>query len=164
MKAFQRNPVFWLMWAIPGAAVLGGTGMVALAMQDADRPLPDIYHWEGERLDADFERARYAARHGIAATLELSGGVCSVTVAGAPSEANSLQLRLTNGNDTRLDRALTLSRVATGLYRAPCVALPAGRWRVSLNDQANTWAMRLAVEGPFERLELRARDPEGLGG
>jgi hypothetical protein len=137
---------------------------VALAMQDADRPLPDIYHWEGERLDADFERARNAARNGIAATLELRGGACTVGVVGSPANADSLQLRLTNGGDARLDRALTLSRVAPGLYRASCAALPAGRWRVSLSDQANTWAIRLAVEGPFERLDIRARDPEGQGG
>jgi uncharacterized protein len=164
MGDFKRNPVFWLMWAIPGAAVLAGTSMVALAFKDADRTLPDIYHWEGERLDADFERARHAARHGMAATLELSGGVCTVSMANAPQEADSLQLRLTNGNDAHLDRALTLSRVAAGRYRAPCVALPAGRWRVALSDQANTWALRESVEGPFERLDIRARDPEGAGG
>src|SRR5688572_6619630 len=114
MGNFKHNPVFWLMWAIPGAAVFGGTSMVALAIRDADRTLPDIYHWEGERLDADFERARQAARHGISATLELIGGVCTVTVTNAPAEADSLQLRLTNGSDVRLDRALTLWRVAAG--------------------------------------------------
>jgi hypothetical protein len=164
MSNLKRNPVFWLMWAIPGAAVFAGTGMVALAMHDGDRPLPDIYHWEGERLDADFERARNAARYDMRASLAVEGGVCTVTVAGAPVEADSLRLQLTNGNDTRLDRAVTLSHVASGVYRAPCVALPQGRWRVALIDKAGTWALRSGVDGPFQRLEIHARDPGGEGG
>lgn len=163
MSPLERNPVFWLMWMIPGAAVLAGLSMVAIAMQGADRALPDIYHWEGERLDSDFERARSAARHGVSARLELDGGVCTVTLARAPEEPNALHLRLTNGNDAALDRVLTLSRVAAGVYRSPCVALERGRWRVALNDDENSWALRASVDGEFQRLDIEARSPDGEG-
>ena len=163
MSPLKRNPVFWLMWMIPGAAVLAGLGMVAVAMQSADRALPEIYHWEGERLDSDFERARNAARMGVSAALEIAGGVCTVRVAGAHGEPNALQLRLTSGSQTRFDRAVTLSRVESSVYRAPCLALQPGRWRVALSDDANTWALRASVDGEFQRLDIEARRPEGAG-
>lgn len=164
MSPIKQNPVFWLMWAIPGAAVLAGLSMVAIAMQGADRALPEIYHWEGERLDSDFERARNAARLGLNASLELAGGVCTVRLAGAHEEANALRLRLTSGSESKLDRAITLSRVAADLYRAPCISLQRGRWRVALSDDANTWALRASTEGEFQRLDIAARSPEGAGG
>lgn len=161
MKAsLQRNPVFWIMVLIPTAAVFAGLSMVAVAMQDADRALPDLYHWEGERLDADFERARQAARLGLGATLELREGACIVTLANAP-DAASLQLQLTNGSDAKLDRKLALIRADAGLYRAPCEALPRGRWRVALQDAGNTWSLRGNADEAFARFDLRARDPEG---
>jgi hypothetical protein len=164
MSPLKRNPVFWLMWMILGAAVFAGLSMVAIAMQGADRALPDIYHWEGERLDSDFERARNAARLGVNASLEFTGGVCTVRLAGGHEEANALQLRLTNGSQVNLDRAVTLSRVAAGLYRAPCQSLQGGRWRVALSDDANTWALRADANGEFTRIDLAARSPEGPGG
>ena len=164
MSPLKRNPVFWLMWMLLGAAVLASLSMVAIAMQGADRALPDIYHWEGERLDSDFERARNAARLGVNASLELAGGVCTVRLAGGHEEANALQLRLTSGSEVKRDRAVRLSRVAEDVYRAPCQSLQRGRWRVALSDDAKTWAVRADADGEFTRLDLAARNPEGQGG
>jgi uncharacterized protein len=159
MNPAQRNPVFWLMWMIPGAAVLAGLSMVAVAMQDADRALPEAYHWEGERLDADFERVRNAARLGVSATLTLREGTCVVDVVNAPDTA-SLRLLLTNGNDSKLDRAVELVR-GDANYRADCAPLPRGRWRVALQDAGNSWLLRGNAGEAFARFELRARDPAG---
>ena len=161
MKAFERNPVLWLIWLIPGAAVLASLSMVAVAMQDADRPLPEAYHWEGERLDADFARARDAARLGISAQLELRAGACVATLANAP-DAASLQLQLTNGSHSKLDREVALVRTDAGVYRGACEPLPRGRWRVALHDAGNTWALRGNADDAFTRFELRARAPEGV--
>ena len=158
MSPLKRNPVFWLMWAIPGAAVLAGLSMVAIAMQDADRALPDIYHWEGERLDADFERARQAARLDVQAELLFEGSQCRVRLQGA--EPPALRLHLTSGSDFGRDQAVNLARSAAGDYRAACVALDRGKWRVALQDDANTWSLRAQLDQPAQRIELRARLPE----
>jgi hypothetical protein len=155
----RKNPVFWLIWLILGAAVLAGSGMVVISLQGADRALPDIYHWEGERLDADFERARVAARLGLEAELVIVNGACQLTLRG--TEAAALQLRLTSGSDAHQDRTATLSREADGIYRAECAPLTRGKWRVALQDSANTWALRSQVDEPAARIELRARIPEG---
>jgi uncharacterized protein len=159
MSPLKRNPVFWLMWMIPGAAVLAGLSMVAIAMQSADRTLPDIYHWEGERLDADFARARHAAKLGVQADLVIAAGQCRLVLRGA--DATTLQLRLTNGDDARLDRTVLLTRTSQGDFRGPCESLTRGKWRVALQDADNTWALRTQLEEATDRVDLRARAPEG---
>ena len=157
--AIKRNPVFWLMWLLPGSAVLGGFATLAIAMQQADRALPSIYHWEGELLDADFERARTAARLGLEADLQFTGNTCELVLRGA--DASELRLMLTNGIDVHQDRLLTLSRGTDGVYRATCAPLAAGKWRLALQDPAGTWAVRAELEAVVPRVELRARAPEG---
>lgn len=159
MAPFERNPVFWLMWMIPGAAVVAGLGMVAVSLKGADRALPEIYHWEGERLDADFERARAAVRLGLHGELTIAGGSCRLTLRG--TDAASLRLRLTSGNDARLDRAVTLTRAVDGDYLADCVPLTRGKWRVALQDADDQWSLRTQIDDTADRIELRARAPEG---
>jgi uncharacterized protein len=157
----RANPVFWLIWVLLGSAVVAGLTTLAIAMRSADRPLPAVYHWEGEHLDRDFAQARVAATHGIEVTLVANPGDCSATLRNAPSDPEALSLLFASGADAGLDRVLHLPRVAPGQYRGACAPLPAGRWRVSLEDSAGQWALRGQVHGSFHRLELRARNPEG---
>lgn len=162
------NPVFWLIWLLPAAAVVAGVATLFIALRDADRALPASYHWEGARLDEDFARARQAAQLGIAATFDLSGknGQCTVTLAPVTVDAEVLELRLTHGSDAGLDRMMRLTRTEEGAqvtYRSPCTETPRGRWRLALSDAAGSWALRGAADSPMTSLVLRAQTPEGPG-
>jgi uncharacterized protein len=160
---FRRNPVFWIMWLLPGAAVVAGLATLAIALRDADPVLPANYHWEGEHLERDFALARNAAAHGIAVSFNApaAGGACTATLRNAPQDAAALNLLFASGMDPGLDRAILLQRVAPGEYRGQCAPLPPGRWRVALEDAAGTWAIRSEISGSAARLELHARDPAG---
>ena len=159
----RANPVFWLIWILLGAAVLGGLATLVVALQSADRQLPESYHWEGEHLDRDFARARLAAEHGIEVdfTVDAGSAHCAATLRNAPEEPEALNLLFTNAADPGLDRVLRLARLGSGSYGGACSALPEGRWRVSLEDAAGVWRIRAQVAGSVERLELRARRPDG---
>jgi hypothetical protein len=165
-RAWRRNPVFVLIWALPAAAVIAGVATLLIALEDADRALPASYHWEGARLDEDFVRARRAAQLGVAASFDLSAasGRCTVTLTPAV-DADALELRLTHGSDAGLDRMMRLTRAGdvAGAYHTPCTPAPRGRWRVALADAAGSWALRGAADGPLTSFELRARAPEGPG-
>jgi len=155
----RANPVFWLMWALPGAAVLAGFATLAIAVHGADRALPEAYHWEGERLEADFARQRAAVTRDVRVTFEAADGRCLVHLAATDGGPAALDVLLTHGSDAGLDRALKLPRVAAGEYAADCAPPPAGRWRISVDAPA--WSVRGATDGEFARVELRARDPGG---
>jgi hypothetical protein len=154
---FRSNPVFWIMWLLPASAVLGGLVTLAIALRSADRALPAAYHWEGEQLDRDFERARNAAAHGTEVGFTLTAGECAAIVRSAPTDSTSLTLLFTHGADAGLDRVVLLNRVAPGEYRGACATIPAGRWRVTLEDAAATWSIRAQANGAVDALTLRAR-------
>lgn len=161
-KSFRKNPVFWLMFLLPGAAVAASFATLAIALSDADRALPAGYHWEGERLDQDFERARRAAALGVRGTLELRGGECVLTLAAVDSP--NLRLLLTHSNDASLDRQVMLKRTPAHDYRSACEDLAPGRWRLALEDDAAGWSLRQRITGSLEHIELAARSPEGNRG
>ena len=148
------------MWALPGAAVVAGLSTLAIAMHGADRPLPEAYHWEGERLEADFARQRAALKLGLSVTFEAANGRCRVRLVNSAGPA-ALDVLLTHGTDAGLDRALKLTRAAPGEYVADCAPLPAGHWRISVDDPAGAWSMRDAIDGDLTHVEWRARDPGG---
>ncbi len=160
-KSFRKNPVFWLMFLLPGAAVAASFVTLAIALGGADRALPPGYHWEGERLDEDFDRARRAAALGIRGTLALNAGECVLTLAGVDSP--HLRLLLTHSNDAGLDRQVLLKRGAANEYRAACAEVPEGRWRLALEDDAAGWLLRQNAVGSLAQVELVARNPEGEG-
>jgi hypothetical protein len=155
------NPVFWLMWLLPALAVVAGFATLAIAVRGADRALPKEYHWEGERLDADFGRARSAAALGVEIRLGIEAGQCRAQVSNLPGDPATLNLLLTHGVDAGLDRRVRLARVAENDYRAACAPLDTGKWRVALDDDSAQWAVRGAIEGPLAGLVLRARSPDG---
>ena len=63
VKQTGFNPVFWIMWLLPGRPWSPASRRSRLRSRTAIVPLPEDYHWEGARLDADFTRARAAAAH-----------------------------------------------------------------------------------------------------
>jgi hypothetical protein len=156
----KANPVFWLMWLLPGAAVCASFATLAIALDGADVKLPPTYHWEGQALDEDFERARRAVALGIRGSFQVdaAAGECVLTLTGPASD--SLQLLLTHSNDVDLDRRVLLRRAAGGEFRAPCEKLPPARWRIALDDEVKGWSLR-ARTSTLERVELQARNPGG---
>jgi hypothetical protein len=157
----RRNPVFWIMVLLPALTVVAGLTTLGIALREADPPLPEAYHWEGEHLDRDFAQQRVAAAHGIQVTLEThaADGVCTAQVIAAPDDVDALTLLFSNAADPGLDRVVRLQRVAAGEYRGACAPIPSGRWRVAL--QAGQWSIRTQLVGSVAHLVLRARDPAG---
>jgi hypothetical protein len=155
------NPVYWLMWLLPGSAVVAGFATLFIALRSGDRPLPESFHWEGARLDADFARARSAAALGIEVEFDARHGQCHVVVRHIPRDPAAINLLLTNGGDANLDRRLRLMRIAPGEYRAACAPIAPGRWRVTLDDDSGTWSVRDIATGNLETLAIRARNPDG---
>src|SRR3954463_16442163 len=159
----RRNPVFWIMIGVPAATVVAGLTTLGIALREADPPLPQTYHWEGEHLDRDFAQQRNAAAHGIEVALATNAadGMCTAHVSAAPDDPAALTLLFSNAADPGLDRVVLLKRAAAGEYRGACAPIPSGGWRVAL--EAGQWSIRTQLRGGVDHLTLRARDPDGAG-
>jgi hypothetical protein len=157
--SLRTNPVFWLMWLLPGAAVVAGFATLAIALRGADHKMPATYHWEGEGLDRDFARAQNAASLRISLSLEVRDGECVATVRNLPGATETLELSIANGANAALDRFVTLQRVGPAELRAACEPLPRGRWWIDVSDPAGEWSLRTRSEGTLSRVELGAARP-----
>jgi hypothetical protein len=84
---------------------------------------------------------------------------CSAALRKAPDDPATLTLLFTNGSDAGLDRVVLMKRVEAGQYRGTCGPLPAGRWRLAIEDAAGAWALRDEFNGRVDQLEVRAHAP-----
>jgi hypothetical protein len=120
-----------------------GTAIVAVTR--GDPPLPDQYHWEGDKLDHDFAGAHRAEQLRVHASLSLAPeqGRChaAVKIASAPPER--LLITLIHSSQPDQDRVIEFVREPHSTnYTAPCLPLVAGRWHVEMADPASGWTFR----------------------
>jgi hypothetical protein len=140
---WYREPWPWLLIAGPAAVILAGAATIWLAVSTSDGLVADDYYRRGLAVNQDLSREQNAARRGIEARARLSPGELRVELSGAEPEAVLAQLTHTtrSGHDQRL----RLARIAPGTYQAGLAPLPAGRWRLVLEDPRREW--RVVKEG-----------------
>jgi hypothetical protein len=142
------NPALWLLWILPGSAVVASFATLFIAIRSGDVPLPAAYHWEGQALSADEARQERARSLGLQALLQfdLAAGQCHVKLQGdAPAQ---LRMDLAHPTLGGADRHWTLTRDATG-YHTACGALPKAHWWVQISDPDGRWQLRARVQGDF---------------
>ncbi len=139
------------------AAIIASFITMALALSGSESPLPEPFHWEGERLDRDFDLAARAAALEVTATLELSGrgGTCRAALRIAGAAPRELRVSLTHATRSTLDREYVLHHGPNG-YESACEAVPDGAWYVTISDSARSWRVRELVRGSLDRLTLAA--------
>lgn len=157
----KRNPVLWLVIALPLLAVAASLASLALAMSRGDQELPKDYHWEGAALELDQQRLSRAAEQALRATIgfDEARGLCTVTLQGASPAV--LRLSLVHPVDPRADRRLELERAGME-YAARCAPLPAAHWWLELSDGEERWLLRGRAQGTLQppvRLAARPGAP-----
>src|SRR3954464_13379910 len=65
------NAVVMLIIGLPAFAIAASVGTAIVAATRGDPPMPDEYHWEGDKLDHDFAGSRKAEELGVEASLRL---------------------------------------------------------------------------------------------
>jgi hypothetical protein len=157
------NPTVVLTIVLPLFAVIASVGTAVVAFTRGDPPLPDQYHWEGDRLDHDFAQSRRASDLHVNASLDLQArdGVCHLTLrldgANPPS---AVDLALIHVSNPALDRNIKFVRTSdASLYSAPCTPLPPARWHIDLSDAARSWSFRTAMTGESRTIILSSSSP-----
>jgi len=127
----------------PAAVILAGAATIWLAFASADGLVADDYYKRGLAINQVLAREDNARRLGVRASIEAAQGRLRVTLAGAAPEALFAQLAHATraGHDVRL----RLAPVTAGVYEAELPPLPAGRWRITVEDPRREW--RVVQEG-----------------
>ena len=154
-QPWYREPIAWLVFGIPVAAILSGIAMLWVSISTYDGIVVDDYYKKGLAID------RVLARDDRAAALNLSADL----MPGAPGGDNvrlSLQLhgnntfrppaqitlKLLHATRAGLDRELMLARSGDSHYSLEMEPLEPGPWHAQL--EAQQWRLTTRLTAPFE--------------
>ena len=139
---WYREPWVWGLMAAPAAAFFGGVAMLWLALASADGLVAEDYYKQGLGINKVLAREEAARAQGISADLSLQEDRLSVTLKGAQPEA--LFAHLVHATRAGHDLRVRLAPAGEGRYEAELPSLPAGRWRIVIEDPRASW--RIAKE------------------
>lgn len=132
----------WLLMAAPALAVVGGVGMLLVALASNDGLVADDYYKRGLAINQTLSRDRAAAAGHYSARVVFNPALdrVRVTVNGDRAPAG-LTLRLVHPTRAGQDRAVALTARTGGVYEGALEPVGAGRWGVSLEDAAGAWRL-----------------------
>ena len=161
---WYREPLVWLVLAIPAAAVLASGVMLVLANATWDGLVADDYYQRGMQINRSLARDAEAARLGLRAVVVFPApGVVEVRLPGldgtAPLPADRLNLRFSRAARAGADVLVSLTRDASGLWRGGLPEMAPGKWYVEIGN--DTWRLAAPARIPAAsgKIALRAGVP-----
>lgn len=158
---WHKEPMVWLLIALPLSAVIGGALTIWLAAHNADPLVSDDYYKVGMAPLQRTERDVKATALGLSAELQSQGGSLHVRLAGnLASPPQGLTLVLAHPSDATADVHLFLMPAAPGTYQGPLPDLPAGKRRLILEPTTGEWRLTGEWQAPFSGArQLAANQP-----
>ncbi len=157
-RPWFREPLLWLVIAIPALTVVAGLSTVLIAYRGADAPVADEVRKEGLAIHQDPTRDRAARAAGVSATLALGDGQVHVTLAsGHASLPNSLVVLLSHSTRAEQDQMVSLSSSGDGRYAGSLPPLASGHWFVEITPANRAWRLTGEFVGERAALQLRPR-------
>jgi hypothetical protein len=142
-KPWYREPWPWLLMAGPAAVLVAGAATIWIAFASADGLVAEDYYRQGLAINKRLAREQAARQLGVAAEIRAESGTLQVLLQGDAPEA--LFVHLAHATRAGHDVRLRLARSAAGTYEAALPELPAGRWRIAIEDPRGAW--RIVKEG-----------------
>lgn len=156
---WYRNPLVWLMIALPGWSVVAGISTVVLAFQVFDGVVVDDYYARGKAINVSLERDLAAQRRGLAAIVSLSPSAAGEPIAGPAIAVTmsaldvaalppTLRLAFLHATHGGADAQADLLRTPDGTYRGSLPRLAAGKYYLQI--EAEDWRLVGTIRQPGE--------------
>lgn len=131
---WYREPLVWMLIAIPALSVVSGTAMLILALNSRDGLVADDYYRRGMEINLELDRDRAAQHRGVSAVLDIDAGKNIALTLHQPPEQSpaQLELRLLHATRAGFDRVLLLPRGRDGRYRGAALNLVPGKYYVQV--------------------------------
>ena len=150
---WHRQPLVWMLIAIPFSAVVMGVVMIRLALSTDDGLVIDDYYRYGKEINRVLERDRAAAQQGLNGVVVLvpESGAVRLTLTPILADApEALDLRLLHATRQGFDQTLRLHRTTPGDYMGALERpLAPGNWKLELS--AEVWRITGRMRAPQQR-------------
>jgi uncharacterized protein len=134
---WYRNRWPWILMAGPAAVLVAGAVTTWIAVASSDGLVAEDYYKQGLAINKLLAREEAARALGISAAVAVESGMLKVTLTGQAPEA--LFAQLVHATRAGHDQRLRLAPAGAGVYEAGMPPLPAGRWRIAIEDPRATW-------------------------
>jgi uncharacterized protein len=146
-QPWYRNPMVWMVIALPATAVVAGLLTVYIAVANQDSLVVDDYYKEGQAINQELSRDRKSTELGLAALVDVNAETGEVLVSlsseGSFAPTTELTFKLIHRTLSGEDQTTTLSRLEDkpnyrGYIKPPIIE---GRWTIQIiSDQS--WRLR----------------------
>jgi len=148
-NAWYKQPLVWMLIAIPLSAILGGISMIHLAVTTEDGLVKDDYYKYGKQINLVLERDNEAKRIGLKGSFDFTPdtGVVLVQLASNIGELpDKISLELLHATRAGLDQSIQLVMTANKGYHGLIKDLAPGRWYVQLTTPQ--WRLNGELQHP----------------
>lgn len=156
---WSREPMVWLIIALPMAAVIGGIVTIWIAVNKADSLVNEDHYKVGFAVHQGDPLQAKAAALAIRAELEAAGGLVGIRLQGRYLEPpRGLSLTLSDPGQAGTDSLLLLPAIGGERYRGQLPPMPAGARRLVIEPTDGSWRIVGQWEAPFTGSLLLAGD------
>lgn len=146
---WKREPLVWLLIAIPLSAVIMGAVMMTLAIQSYSGLVVDDYYKKGKQINRVLARDKFAHELGLAAgfKIQTDGGIeirFNPEVQVIPGD--EIVLELIHATMPGLDQKITLQRTGSHQLVGAINLSGKGRWNVYLHTR--DWRLTGSLQYP----------------
>jgi hypothetical protein len=148
-RDWKREPLVWMIIAIPLSAVIMGVVMITLAIQSSSGLVVDDYYKKGKQINRVLARDKFAYELGLAAGFKIEADG-SIEIRFAPEvqiiPGDKIVLELIHATMPGLDQKLIMQKLETHLLTGE-ISLPGkGRWNLYL--QTADWRLTGSLRYP----------------
>jgi len=146
---WKREPLVWMLIAIPFSAVIMGVVMITLAIQSWSGLVVDDYYKKGKQINRVLARDKFAYELGLAAGLKIETDG-SIEIRFDPEvqfiPGDKIVLELVHATMPGLDQQLIMQKRDTHLLRGEIRLPGSGRWNLFL--QTGDWRLTGSLQYP----------------
>jgi hypothetical protein len=147
--SWKREPLVWMLIAIPLSAVIMGVVMITLAIQSDSGLVVDDYYKKGKQINRVLARDKFAYELGLAAGFKIEADG-SIEIRFDPEvqfiPGDTIDLELIHATMPGLDQKLILQKDATHLLSGEISLSGKGRWNLYL--QTGDWRLTGSLQYP----------------
>ncbi len=147
--SWKREPMVWLLIAIPFSAVVMGVVMITLAIQSSSGLVVDDYYKKGKQINRVLARDKFAYELGLDAGFKIEADG-SIEIRFAPEvqiiPGDKIVLELIHATMPGLDQKLIMQKHQTHLLAGKINLSGKGRWNLYL--QTADWRLTGSLQYP----------------
>jgi len=149
-RPWYKEPMVWLVIAIPLSSVIYGTFFLIVSITSFDGMVVDDYYKEGKQINRVLKRDQAALLHGLSAQVTVNEGLATVFVAAKESYTPPPALEINFIYSTRAgqDKTIFVEQTQPGIYKGAIPELETGRWNVQISS--DDWRLMGSMRAPDE--------------